>query len=261
MGTLGIVRFRFPMQSSLDDWFEALQRRHLESLEWAEVTRALRALSSAYVQHRGKLASGVALDGRGKRAAFALFYGPLHFATASAVLGELMQAGEKMCESREVHDLGCGTGAAGAAWAIACGGTPRVQGIDIHPWAAGEAAWTYEFFGLRGTARRGDVARSSIAPRAAAVAAYSFNELGDEARRRMLQQAIDARASLLVIEPIARGITPWWDEAAKRVIAAGGRSDDWKLPLDMPERWRLLDRAAGFRRDQLSARTLWIPGR
>lgn len=66
---------------------------------------------------------------------------------------------------------------------------------------------------------------------------------------------------MLVVEPIARGITPWWARAAADVIAAGGRSDDWKLPLELPERWRLLDRAAGFRRDHLTARSLWLPAR
>ena len=246
------------VRAELDKWFEALQTRHLSDLEWPEVTRALRALSAAYVQKRSKLATGTALDGRGKRAAFALFYGPLHFATISGVLANLREAGTPIAAS-PIVDAGCGTGAAGAAWALASVGRVRVTGLDVHPWAVTEAAWTYRFFQLDGTARRGDIATARLDPAAALVAAYTLNELDEAPRQRILDGAIAAKNGLLVIEPISRAVTPWWDRAATAVIAAGGRADDWKLPLDMPERWRLLDRAAGFRRDHLSARTLWIP--
>jgi len=246
------------VRSHLDRWFEALQRRHLAELAWPEVTRALRALSSAYVQRRSKLAAGAALDGRGKRAAFALFYGPLHFAAVWAVLDGLRAAGEPVCAPGELVDLGCGTGAAGAAWALACDSRPRVLGLDTHPWAVAEAAWTYRQLDLDGTARRADAAKARIEAGTALVAAYTLNELDEGARGAVLARALVARGGLLIVEPIARGVTPWWDAVAATIIARGGRADDWKLPLDMPERWRLLDRAAGFRRDHLTARSLWL---
>lgn len=249
------------MTPHLDDYFSALQERHLAELEWAEVTRALRALSSAYVQRRSKLAGGAALDGRGKRAAFALFYGPLHFETVSRILQALRDGGEEICNVRTVSDLGCGTGAGGAAWALACNRAPRVSGMDVHPWAVTEAAWTYRFFGLNAAARRADVARTPIDASSGMMAAYTMNELDDAPRSQLLTRAISSSHPLLIVEPIARAITPWWDAAAAAVVAQGGRSDDWKLPLEMPERWRLLDRAAGFRRDQLTARSLWLPAR
>lgn len=243
----------------LERWFEALQQRHLAELEWPEVTRALRALSSAYVQRRTQLRAGAALDGRGKRAAFALFYGPLHFATVAGVLAGLESGNAGASAPASIIDLGCGTGAAGAAWALASAPRQRVAGLDVHPWAVSEAALTYRFFQLDGTARRADAATARLDPAAAIVAAYTLNELNEEPRRRVLKGAIAARNGLLVIEPISRAVTPWWDRAASEVIAAGGRAEDWKLPLEMPERWRLLDRAAGFRRDHLTARTLWLP--
>lgn len=246
------------VRSHLDRWFDALRQRHLAELEWPEVTRALRALSSAYVQRRSKLAAGAALDGRGKRAAFALFYGPLHFAAVWAVLDGLRASGEPVCALRRITDLGCGTGAAGAAWALACGGRPRILGLDIHPWTVTEAAWTYRQLGLAGTARRADAATSRIDPGAALLAAYTLNELDETVRSAVLTRALDARSGLLIVEPIARGLTPWWNAAAAAIRARSGRADDWKLPLDMPERWRLLDRAAGFRRDHLTARSLWL---
>ncbi len=72
-----------------DAWLAALNERHLENLTQSEVTRALRALSSCYVERRDKLASGGALDGAGKRAAFALFYGPQHYVLTRAIVASL----------------------------------------------------------------------------------------------------------------------------------------------------------------------------
>src|SRR5437899_2677183 len=60
------------MDDRLAAWMAALEARHLAELTFSEVSRALRALSSAYVERRAKLARGAALDGAGKRAAFAL---------------------------------------------------------------------------------------------------------------------------------------------------------------------------------------------
>src|SRR6267143_3876351 len=62
-----------------DVWLLRLEARHLADLTFSEVSRALRALSSTYVERRGRLVEGAALSGAGKRAAFALFYGPIHF--------------------------------------------------------------------------------------------------------------------------------------------------------------------------------------
>ena len=73
----------------IEPFLTALEERHLANLTRSEVTRALRALSSCYVERRGKLESGAPLDGAGKRAAFALFYGPLHFIIISEVLRAL----------------------------------------------------------------------------------------------------------------------------------------------------------------------------
>jgi hypothetical protein len=49
-----------------------LEARHLADLEFREVSKALRALSSTYVERRDRLAAGAALGTAGKRAAFAL---------------------------------------------------------------------------------------------------------------------------------------------------------------------------------------------
>ena len=52
----------------------------------------LRALSSTYVERRGRLGDGAALSGAGKRAAFALFYGPLHYLLIREIVRALPDA-------------------------------------------------------------------------------------------------------------------------------------------------------------------------
>src|SRR4051812_38355508 len=133
----------------------ALETKHLAQLTFPEVSRALRALSSTYVERRGKLAEGAALSGTGKRAAFALFYGPLHHLLVTHIVRNLPGALEQV---QTIVDLGCGTGASGAAWGAACGRAPRMIGIDRHPWAVGEAGGTYRAFGLSAAVRQGDAA-------------------------------------------------------------------------------------------------------
>ena len=138
--------------NNFNAWLAALEQRHLADLTRSELTRALRALSSCYIERREKLAGGAALDGAGKRAAFALFYGPLHFFTVKAIVRAIDGK-----PPRTIHDLGCGTGVGGAAWAIHCEGTPAITGIDRNAWAIAEANRTYAELGLRGRAQTGDL--------------------------------------------------------------------------------------------------------
>jgi len=237
-------------------WFEALEKRHLETLEFREVRKALQALSSLYVQRRGKLAEGAALETAGKRAAFALFYGPLHFLTVRGIVREVAREARPSA----ILDLGCGTGAAGAAWALECSPRPKVEGVDSNGWAAGEARWTYRRLGLKGDARRGDARTADLGgPGKAVVAAYTVNELDEAARAGLLAKLRQRGGPALIVEPIARGAAPWWGEWARAFTEAGGRADEWRLSADLPERLRLLDRAAGLDHRQLTARSLYLP--
>ena len=241
------------------DWLAALEQRHLADLRVPEVTRALRALSSAYVQRRHKVAAGGALDTAGKRAAFALFYGPLHFLTVAHVVRAL---GAHEPSPTTILDLGCGTGVAGAAWASCAGGTSFITGLDRHPWAVEEARWTYRQLRLRGHARAGDVTRvPALAGGGAVVAAYVLNELPPTARALVEEQLLAAPAAnarALIVEPIARSVTPWWEATAARVIAAGGRADEWRFDIDLPPMLRLFDKAAGLDHRELKARSLYL---
>src|SRR5689334_12962078 len=134
-----------PADDRFTRWLEQTERRHLADLTFPQVSAGLRALSSTYVERRTRLDRGAALEGAGKRAAFALFYAPLHFLLVRSIVGALSQAVDAARGGEAMHppalvDLGCGTGAAGAAWASAFAHPPRVLGIDRHPWALDEAA-------------------------------------------------------------------------------------------------------------------------
>jgi hypothetical protein len=242
------------------DWLTALEARHLADLRVPELTRALRALSSAYVERRHKVASGATLDSRGKRAAFALFYAPLHFLATQAVVRELNAASPP---PSSILDLGCGTGAAGAAWAMAAGGAPPVTGLDRHPWAVDEARWTYRQLRLRGHAHTADLTRlPRQQPGSAIVAAYVLNELPEALRERLESFLLGAAAGgvrVLVLEPIARAVSPWWDATAARFTAAGGRADEWRFPVVLPPLLRKFDDAAGLSHRELKLRTLFAP--
>jgi hypothetical protein len=240
-------------------WLEALEARHLATLRFPEVSRALRALSSAYVERRDRLAHGTALDGGGKRAAFALFYGPLHFVTVREIVSRL-PAPDPPIDT--IVDLGCGTGAAGAAWATAAPGGrhPQIVGVDRHQWAVAEAAWTYRAFGLRGRTVQDDSVRARIPlRRAGLLAAYLVNELGDEPRARILDRLLDAArrgAAILIVEPISRRATPWWDDWVEAFAPLGGRADEWHFEVTVPTIVQRLARAAGLSHGEIKARSL-----
>jgi SAM-dependent methyltransferase len=241
-------------------WLDGLARRHLADLSFAEVRRAAQALSSAYVERRDRLAAKGALDSAGKRAAFALYFAPLHFLFVRAVVAAL---GAARPSPSTVLDLGCGTGAAGAAWAGEAGGRPAVEGVERSGWAVEEARATLRALGLRGAARRGDLLRARPARRGeAVVVAYTANELGAEARGRLLERLrADARAGarVLVVEPLARGAAPWWDAWAAAFTAEGGRADEWRFPAALPELLARFDRATGLDHRELRGRSLWLP--
>jgi len=248
------------MDDAVSRWLAALEQRHLADFRLPEITRALRALSSAYVERRHAMQRGAALDTAGKRAAFSLFYAPLHFLTVRHIVRAL---GAQAPPPAAIVDIGCGTGVAGAAWAIESGAS-RVQGLDRHPAAVDEARWTYRQLGIEGTARQGDVARVRLPRgRTAVVAAYVLNELPSEARERVwrgMQAAASNGTRTLIVEPIARTVTPWWDDVAEEAVALGGRADEWRFAADLPPIVSTLDRAAGLNHRELTARSLYIPG-
>jgi predicted RNA methylase len=282
-------------------WLEAAESRYLSDLTRPELGRALRALSSCYIERRNKLGSGQALDGRGKRAAFALYYGPLHFLTvreiaravvhqrdppsASARRAPTPSASARQAPTRPafafdfgaagpdptqpdrtggavVFDLGCGTGAAGAAWALVTGAD--VRGTDVNPWAVAEAAWTYRTLGVRGTARRGDVSDLRLPSQASTIlAAFVINELAASDRAAALERLVEAAGKghhVVVVEPISKKLTPWWGEWERAFQHSGARTSEWRFRVELPRLLRDLDKSAGLDHRELTARTLEAGG-
>ena len=248
-----------PLDDRLARWIAALEAKHLAELTFPEVSRALRALSSTYVERRGKLAEGAALSGAGKRAAFALFYGPLHHLLIDHIVRSLPGA---TVHVQELVDLGCGTGASGAAWAAACDRNPRVTGVDRHPWAIGEAAATYRAFGLPAKVRQGDIAGVALPKGPVSIlAAFTMNELADADRDTLLARLVE-RASqgdrVLIVEPLAGFVARWWNRWRATFEAAGGRADEWRLRTELPAIVAKLDRAAGLNHREITGRSLWL---
>ena len=248
----------------LDRWIDALVARHVASLRRPEFLKAVRALSARYVQRRAELPSRSPLDSAGKRAAFAAFFAPLHFLTIQHIVEALSAARRRL---EVVHDLGCGSGAASAAWARALPAPVAIVGVDRHPWALAEAEWTWRQWRLSGRAHRGDfvdVARRLAAARqsgkpTAILCAWSVNELANDERGALLPALLELSArghTVLIVEPLARSATPWWPEWTTAFARAGGRQDEWRFDVELPQALAELDDAAGFRREGLSARSL-----
>ena len=238
--------------SQFDMYLRDLEARHLADLRFSEVTRALRALSSTYVERReSALAERKTLDGAGKRAAFALYYGPIHFLLIQHIAQELGIADV----TGTIVDLGCGTGVAAAA--IASDGA-HVIGIDTHPWALDEARFTYKAFGLAADVRRGHAARVRFpSGTACVVAAFVVNEMKDDERDGLLKEILRPNAArTLIVEPISNRVSPWWPEWERAFLAGGGRVDEWKVRLALPQMVKRLAKAAGLRPEVLTGRSL-----
>ena len=245
--------------SRFDRWLRKAEQRHLANLTFPQASSGLRALSSAYVGRRKRVREGGALDGAGKRGAFALFYAPLHFMLVRDIVQALPGA---LQGSTTIVDLGCGTGAAGAAWATGCERPPRVIGIDRHPWALGEAARTYRDFGLDARTIKGDVASMALPKGPASIlVAFALNELEDVPRDALMERLL-ARAAggdrLLIVEPIAGFVARWWGPWRASVEAMGGRADEWRFRTELPEIVVKLDRAAKLDHREQTGRSLWL---
>mgnify|MGYP001166682294 CR=1 FL=1 len=242
-----------------ETWFDALSKRCNQDLTFREIRKSLQALSQVYVQRRDKLSRGAALDTRGKRTAFSLFYAPIHYLFVEALLTEL---DPNQSPIDTIVDLGCGTGVAGAAWAMHTLAHPTIQGFDLNRWAVSEARWTYRTLGLQGTAKESDARKVTLPGRGGAlVASYTINELPDKTRASLLRricEAVDSGMSLLIIEPIAKSPVPWWTEWAEVITEHGGHEATWQVPLDLPDEIRRLDKAARMHHDRLKGRTLWV---
>ena len=249
-------------------WIADLDDRHLRDMTTSEVARALRALSSTYVERRARLSGRGAFDTAGKRAAYALYYAPRRFLTIAHILEHIG------APTGPIHiiDVGCGTGAAGAAWAGHAGPGTSVLGVDVHPWAIEETRATYRAFGLNGQTRRSSALAAATAwkdgrtrgdtARATGLAlSYVANELDADERAALLVTLLEAArrgTRVFVMEPLSRKTSPWWNGWVDAFERAGGRTDEWRVRIDPPATTLALGRATGLDAVEATGRTLWI---
>jgi hypothetical protein len=148
------------------------------------------------------------------------------------------------------------------------GSLAQITGVDQSQWALEEAKWNWRALGLGGKAKRGDlVAEIAAMPagrpgaRPALLLAWSVNELPREAQTRLLTRLLDharAQGHVLIIEPLARGAAPWWDRWAAEFTPLGARVDEWKFRVDLPPMLKELSSRAGFNREYLGARSIYV---
>ena len=244
---------------AFSSWLETLRARELERLTFQEVRKGVVALSRIYVEERARLGKAV-FDGAGKRAAFACFYTPLHFLLVRAIVVEL---GAESPPPATVLDLGCGLGAAGAAWALAAGRSPFVVGVERQKWAAKEARRSFKTLRLKGRVLNKAIeyaeAEAANAKRGQAVlAAFAVNELEDAARNTLLEKLLLSRHPVLIVEPIARRVHPWWTSWRAAFEERGGRADEWRFPVELPDWLAELDHASGLDHRELTGKSLFF---
>ena len=250
------------VRPAFDAWLGDVVARHTAELDFREVRKGAQALSWLYVERRGEVDLAVcSVDGRGKRAALASYYAPLHFLTAHHAMDRIGAA--RFGDVRRVFDIGCGTGASGAAVATALGSS-EITGIDRSGFALSEARHTHAAFGLLGRTRRGRV--PDLLPRAEAgdlwLLGWSANEMDERARDALLERivrAIGFGTRILLFEPLAGSIVPWWP-AWRAALAPLGLADfECKARVALPEWVARLDAASGLDHRVLGARALAGP--
>jgi len=245
-------------------WLSARTAKAESELSFREIRKGVQAVQADYLGRLKGTRGARVMEGRGKRAAFATFYAAIHHLTVygwlqSEPLGVLPRF-------RTLHDLGCGTGAVGAAVARCLDPRPELQGVDKNPWAVSEARDCYRHFGLSGGARRGTLPGGlpRIGEGDLIVAGWSVNELDEGSREALLGQlkrVLGRGAGLLLVEPISEKICPWWSSWVRSLKGSGATDHRVKFSCDRPEWILRMDRAAKMDHSILSARVLaCLPG-
>jgi len=253
-----------PLRETFDAWIEAGVERYSPPLEFSEIRRGAQALSALYVERRpaGEIAAR-SVRGRGKRAALATYFAPLHFLTVHHALAALDC--ERAAPIRRVFDLGCGSGATGAAIATALPTAPGIVALDVSGWALGEAEATCAAFGLRCSRRRGTLPRGfpRVGPDDWIALGWVVNELEEGARNSLLVRlrgALETGARLLLAEPLSERASPWWGEWTDALQPLGAVEEQFRVEIERPEWIESLDRATRLDHRSIGARLLFASG-
>jgi len=286
------AEFPAEIAASVDAWIASAVER-AAPLTFSEIRKGVQALSRRYTLRRDP---GDALASPAKRAAFAAYFAPLHLATAYGVVRALPERG--FTDTARIVDLGAGSGAAGAGAALAAPSHPPILALERSGFALAEARRTYAAFGLRGETQRAQLPLGipKLARGDVALLGWLLNECDDDARERVfgalerglaagarvlvleplagrvvpwwdevaarfgaLERGLAAGARVLVLEPLAGRVVPWWDEVAARFAALGCASGSVRWTMQRPEFVARMDKAAQLDHRELGARVLFGP--
>jgi alpha-beta hydrolase superfamily lysophospholipase len=103
------------------------------------------------------------------------------------------------------------------------------------------------------------VAKVAFPARSAVVAAFAVNELNAPARDRLLPRLLshaEQGGRVLIVEPLAGFVAPWWATWQRAFQSSGGRANEWRTPASLPPIVDKLDRAAGLNHRELTGRSL-----
>ena len=204
---------------------------------------------------------GTPFSSQGKRGAFAFFYGPMHLILIRRIVRELgagrpapgADPGPRLRHRRGRGGLGHrGRAEAATERRRAQRVGRRRRSLDLA--AAGASRHRADRRPETAQAARQALRHRSRLHRQRAVRAPTG--------RRCWQRLIVATrkgAQVLIVEPISRRISPWWDEWAAALAPRGGRADTWRFACDLPDPLARLDKAAGLNHRELTARSLYIP--
>jgi SAM-dependent methyltransferase len=243
---------------------DAAHARWARGLEFRELRRGAQAVSDVYVHKRksGAIAQRAA-DGRGKRAAFIVYYGGLHL----LLVQHWMEQRPAPIVER-VLDHGCGPGVVGAAAARWCGGA-RLTASDRVGRHLEVASWTGRHFGLKVQTRKQNLPGAIGIPSVPSLLIFGWvlNELSDPERQSSIERmarAIRAGSGALVFAPLSLRASPWWPDLARslrRVRADGLIEEEYRFQPDRPRLIADLDRATRLNHQSLGARVLYVPPR
>ena len=256
------------MDRLTEAWLEALERRHLADLTMSEVARALRALSSCYVERRSKLAEGGALSSAGQARGVRALLWP-------AASARHARDCRRRCHLRQIRSP-----------TSSISGAEPVPPAPPGPSRLGVAARFAASIVIRGRSRKragptgsfscdGRVVQASIAAhgmlqkRSAAEArpgtASSRRTPSTSSRPTASLHCCSLARRLMRREPafwsssrLPGGSSPWWRDWQTAIERAGGRADEWRFPADLPPTQLALARAAGLDPRELTARSLFF---
>ena len=127
--------------------------------------------------------------------------------------------------------------------------------------AVEEARWTYRQLGVGGRARRGEVAEhlhlAAVTVSSRPKCSTNSSDEGENQDRERLLDAAAQGGRARHRADRSRHCTVVGRVAA-RFAPMGGRSDEWRLPIELPPLLQKFDRAAGLNHRELTFRSLFV---